>query len=338
MPFAIAALLALAVSFAVCRLLISAGPRDLPGEARKAHDAPTPTGGGLAIACGAVAGWIALIATPDLQQPPLSELWQLGWAPLGFLLVGFVDDTRGLSAPVKAAVFLVLAVAGAIGAGPVESFPLGADLAISAPAAIGITGAALWVFTLVNGVNFVDGANGVATGSMAIALAAAGLLAWVADAPVLAVAALCVVAAILGFLIWNFPFGRIFAGDSGALSLGAFGALMSLALIEHARLSPFVPPILFFPILADVLLTLMWRARQGARLMDAHADHFYQLALKAWRSHTRVALAFWAAMGACATLAVFVARDPDPSLAWKALMVLAVISVAASEIVRRATR
>lgn len=332
----VAALLASGVSFALCRALIAAGPLDVPSESRKAHATPTPTSGGLAIAGGALAGHFALRLPPT--DASHVELWWLWLVPCSFLLIGYVDDMRGLPARAKAIMFLALSLIGALGAGAIESFPLHRDLALAVPTAIGVAGVVLWVFTLVNAVNFIDGANGVAAGSMAIATAGAGVIAWTAGAPTLASAALCVVAAILGFLVWNLPSGRIFAGDSGALSLGAFGALLSLALIDRTGLSPFVPPILFFPILADVLLTLLWRARRGARLLEAHADHLYQLGLRIWRSHLRVALAFWTAMALCGVLAIFVARHPDPSLSWKALAALAIGAAIVSEAVRRRAR
>ena len=41
---------------------------------------------------------------------------------------------------------------------------------------VGLIGSALFVFTLVNSVNFMDGANGLAMGSVAIGLAALGVI------------------------------------------------------------------------------------------------------------------------------------------------------------------
>ena len=76
----------------------------------------------------------------------------------------------------------------------------------------------------------------------------------------------CCAGALIGFLYWNFPHGRIFAGDSGALFAGAVAALASLMIISRTDVPPFVPPILFMPLLADALLTLAWRMRADAAL------------------------------------------------------------------------
>jgi|SRR5688500_8067613 len=63
--------------------------------------------------------------------------------------------------------------------------------------------------------------------------------------------------------------GVSFAGDSGALFAGALAAFGCLIVIARARMSPLVAPILFFPLLADALLTLLYRARRGAAARSA---------------------------------------------------------------------
>jgi Fuc2NAc and GlcNAc transferase len=126
----------------------------------------------------------------------------------------------------------------------------------------------------------------------------------------------------------------LFAGDAGALFVGAVGAFGSLVLIARAGVSPFVPPILFFPILADVLLTMLWRARRGRRLLEPHAEHLYQVTLRAWGSHTPVALAYWGAMSACVVLGVAVSQHADPRASWIALALLAMAAAAISKLAR----
>lgn len=60
--------------------------------------------------------------------------------------------------------------------------------------------------------------------------------------------ALCCIGAIAGFLVWNFPAGRLFAGDSGALFSGAIAAFACLIVIARTGMSPLIAPILFFPV------------------------------------------------------------------------------------------
>jgi UDP-N-acetylmuramyl pentapeptide phosphotransferase/UDP-N-acetylglucosamine-1-phosphate transferase len=224
-----------------------------------------------------------------------------------FLVIGFVDDAAPLGPRGKFAAFTMAAVSAALAVGVARVFPLGAGHAIDVGFAAGLVGSTLWIFTLVNSVNFMDGANGLAMGSAAIGLLGLALVALNAHAPDAAAMGLCGAGALIGFLIWNYPNGKLFAGDSGALFVGALASLASLMAISEAGVSPFVPPMLFFPLLADALLTLAWRARRKRNLLHGHSDHLYQVAIRAKLSHRRVAAFYW--LAALASGAVSIAAQ-----------------------------
>jgi len=63
----------------------------------------------------------------------------------------------------------------------------------------------------------------------------------------------------------------------------------------------------FFPMLADVLLTLAWRVGRRANLLVGHREHFYQIGIRAGVSHARMTLIYWALASACGLIAVIVA-------------------------------
>ncbi len=328
------------VSAGVCAILLSRGPLDHPDVARKAHRAPTPTSGGLGIAAGFLAGGLVLLiffpvweATLIAQGIPL--LAAIVLFAFAFLFLGFIDDARSLSPRLKFLIFTFAALAAAWRIGVVNQLPLGEGNTLYLPLFVAVIGSALWVFTLINSVNFMDGSNGLAMGSAAIGLVALGAIAGMLGSPAGAAICFCAVGALIGFLVWNFPAGRLFAGDAGALFVGAVAALASLFVIRRAGISPFVPAILFFPLLADVLLTLLWRLRRRRSLLDAHAEHLYQIALRAKWSHARVALVYWLAMAICGGIGVGMALTARISQAWIALAALAVTSVLISMIVRR---
>jgi UDP-N-acetylmuramyl pentapeptide phosphotransferase/UDP-N-acetylglucosamine-1-phosphate transferase len=86
---------------------------------------------------------------------------------------------------------------------------------------------------------------------------------------------------------------RIFQGDAGALFSGFLVA--GLALVAADRVPLFLAPFALTPILTDVLLTLLVRARRGERLFEPHRDHLYQLWLRrTGRSHAALAIRVWA--------------------------------------------
>lgn len=331
------ALVAALVSAATCRLIIATGPVDRPHAARHAHTRPTPTSGGLGIGLGFGVALMSLAFMSDIFRSEISPrgVVLLTIAALFasvFLVVGFIDDARPLSAKLKFAVFGTLSLTAALIVGPVSVFPFG-ESAWAAPYWLALMGTAAWIFVMVNTVNFMDGANGLAMGSVAIGLAALAAISFV-DHRLSAVAlAACAIGAIIGFLVWNFPRGLLFAGDSGALFTGALAALIALVVIHRTGLSPIVPAIVFFPLLADVLLTLAWRAYKRHSLLDGHSEHIYQIMMRGGLSHAEVALTYWTAMALCGVIGFLVADRP--LFAWIALGVLAFLAVVVSTVVRR---
>lgn len=341
MDLAIGAGAAWAASLIVCRTLIGAPIVDLPNEARKLHVAPTPTSGGVAIALGFAVGLMSLSLLPFAWRDEITEqgaaMSSIGAAfAYSFLMLGFLDDAFPLGPRLKFTVFSVLALAASMSVGPVKMLPIGMDAPIVLAFPFALAGTALWVFTLVNCVNFMDGANGLAMGSVAIGLIVLAALGVTLNAPSGAAIAVCGAGALIGFLFWNFPDGRLFAGDSGALFAGAMAALASLVLIQRAGLSPFVPPILFFPLLADALLTLAWRASRGRSLLDGHSEHLYQIAQRAGWGRRRIALIYWAAMAGCGLIGFAVALFPNTPAPALALAALSLAAIVISSRVRRA--
>lgn len=338
--FAIAVTIAFAASLIACRGLIGAPIVDLPNMARKAHTTPTPTSGGAGVALGFAAGLIALSAFSIVWR---HEVTMQGVAlassasafAYGFLLLGFLDDAFPLGPRLKFVVFSALAVGASLLIGVVRALPFGDGAVIELGFVVGLIGTSLWVFTVVNCVNFMDGANGLAMGSVAIGLFVLAMVAVSLGSPSAAAIAVCGAGALVGLLFWNFPNGRLFAGDSGALFAGALAALGSLVVINRAELSPFVPAILFFPLLADALLTLAWRASRRRSLLEGHSEHLYQIARRAGWGVWPLALTYWAAMAVCGAIGWFVAQAPETSAAPIALAVLSAIALVVSWQVRR---
>lgn len=340
MELAAVAALAALVSAVVCASLIGAGPIDAPNARRKAHRAPTPTSGGIGIASGFAAALIALALAADVWQEAVSTqgtrlLTSVAFFSYAFLVIGFLDDARPLGPRLKTMLFLTITLFAAYAIGPTHKLPFGfATLRFSYPGAL--IGSALWIFAMVNFTNFMDGANGLAMGMMAIGLSALGAIAILLGSPVAAGLAFSSAGAVLGFLIWNFPKGRLFAGDSGALFVGALAALCSLLVIRRTGLSPFVPALLFLPTIADAALTLVWRLSRKRSLLEGHSEHLYQIAMRAGWPHWCVSLLYWLVTAACCAIGVAAALDASQMWPPIALVALALIFVAVASMVRGA--
>jgi UDP-N-acetylmuramyl pentapeptide phosphotransferase/UDP-N-acetylglucosamine-1-phosphate transferase len=318
------AALALLVAAALTYGLVLSGPVD-PPRARNVHRRPTPTSGGLAILAGTGAG-LCLYA---LLAPSDAELRKLGFAlalaaTLG--LVGAVDDVLDLGAKPKLLIQAALALLFCGFVARVESLALAPGLILPLGPVMGTLGSALWIVVAINAVNFMDGANGLAPGSMVIAFFALAAAALAGGNEPLAAASLIAAAAGLGFLPWNLPGGRIFQGDAGALFSGAlFSALALLAAGKtgEGAVSVYAGPLLILPLLTDVFMTLSARAKRRVSLLQAHREHLYHRWLaKTGAPHAAVSLRIWALMAASGAAALVLQAAP---VGWRAgLLALAV--------------
>ncbi|MBK7655484.1 MAG: glycosyltransferase family 4 protein, partial [Betaproteobacteria bacterium] len=84
---------------------------------------------------------------------------------------------------------------------------------------------------LSNPINIIDGFNGLASGAVLISLASLGLIAFQVNDLDLMRMCFILSGATLGFVVLNFPFGKIFLGDGGAYLLGFTLAWTSVLLL-----------------------------------------------------------------------------------------------------------
>jgi UDP-N-acetylmuramyl pentapeptide phosphotransferase/UDP-N-acetylglucosamine-1-phosphate transferase len=286
------------VALAIGRAMIDAGLADQPDALRKLHRAPTPTAGGLAIVGGVGAGALALLAISGPAalsgMTPALALLAIGAA------LGLADDLLVLGAGPKLAVMSVVAIAVAATGTRVDALDFGApDMGAGAlervlhlPLFLAVAGSALWLLVMVNAVNFLDGANGMAMGCLALGLTGLAALSGMAGAGGPAALAAVAAAACAGFLVWNAPSGRLFAGDAGALGAGLLAGALGLW-AGASGVPVWGVALCFLPILADAILTVAWRASKGRDLSKPHRDHAYQIGIRAGVSHRHMALLYW---------------------------------------------
>ncbi len=277
------------ISFLFSWLLSHISLVDRP-VARSSHAKPTPTAGGIAFVAGLGVGAFILafssFLSPD-DRLQLSKLLGLGLCVAAF---GLWDDLVTPGAFFKLIFMAILSLVTVWVFSPVTVFPLTQTFSLSLPVTIGFLGSALWIFTVMNTVNFIDGANGMLGGSLGLAsLGLAGFCAW-DGAFVPMITALGLTAVVLGFLPWNLrEKACLFAGDTGALLLGFLFAGASLIWSANTGKGQiYIVVFLLLVLLLDVGLTLIWRLKKGLPLLQAHRDHHYQLLIRTGWTHRRV--------------------------------------------------
>ena len=134
---------------------------------------------------------------------------------------------------------------------------------------------------VVNAFNLIDGLNGLssyATVSVAFSLS---IIAFQAGNTQVSIFLVLMVAAVLGFMVLNFPMGKIFLGDGGAYALGHLLTWSAIILINDANeVSAFAILLIFFWPVADTGLAIWRRWKLGNPTDRPDRLHFHQLAMR----------------------------------------------------------
>ena len=301
--FAVSLIATRALIFLLTRLAVMDNPNH-----RSSHSIPTPRGGGWAIIGTVLLFWIGWLVWHD--QISLATV-AVPLIALALAFLSFLDDLKPLSAKVRlsahaAAAILGLAALG--GEGALSSFvPFWLDWPIT------ILGW-VWFINLFNFMDGIDGISGVETASISAGFILFGLMnSFGVD---ISVPALLIFSATLGFLVWNWHPARIFLGDVGSVPLGFLlgSMLVDLASSDigdgHFLVAALLLPLYY---LVDATCTLVQRWRRGARLTEAHREHFYQRAVQGGLSHAQVSTRILVCNVALIALAVWAVPISPPA-------------------------
>ena len=309
-----AALLIL-LSAATVRLMIAARVMDTP-EARKAHDRPTPKGGGVGIVVTFLVGIAVLYRFAAFAR--LADPYFLGVieASVAIAVVAFLDDLFDWPFIVKLGAQVLAALIAVSSGLYVTDFRI-PYLGPVPLAWAGIAATLGWILFTTNAMNFIDGLNGLASGVALIACLFIVFIAeqhggWFAYA-----AAGLLAAGLAGFLPFNFPKARIFMGDVGSQFCGFMLAVLAVVAsrFDGVELSFLLMPMLLAGVLFDVAFTLVRRGVQGEAITQPHRGHLYQVAQRSGVSGVTVTLVHWGFAvfgGACCMLFIAVPSPYKP--------------------------
>ena len=134
---------------------------------------------------------------------------------------------------------------------------------------------------VVNAFNLIDGLNGLSSYvSISIAIALS-IIAFETNNLQAVRLLFLLSAAVIGFMILNFPFGKIFMGDSGAYTLGHLLVWIAIILVnQNALISPFAILLIFFWPVADTGLAIWRRWKLGNPSDRPDRLHFHQLVMR----------------------------------------------------------
>ncbi|HHU61553.1 MAG: MraY family glycosyltransferase [Bacillota bacterium] len=296
------------------RFALRMGLVDVPNP-RRINKVPMPTGGGMAI----FVGFFAASLVGEIPHVSVTLL-----AAFLILLLGLIDDRFELSPGLKFA-GQVFAVTVYVIWGPRIEFisnPLGGMLFLGK---LSIPLTMLWVLTLINVMNFIDGLDGLTVGiSMisAVALTTLALMLGRYDAALLAV---ILVGVTLGFFPYNFNPARVYLGDGGAMLLGFLLAAVSTegALKGAATISISVPILILAVPLVDLLCAVIRRMQKGVPIYEADQGHFHHRLLKLGYTQRQAVCVAYLITGFTASMAVLTAHLTK--ITWFVVLVLGLV-------------
>ncbi len=198
---------------------------DKEDKPQKNHKDPTPRLGGLSI-------FLAFLVSNFLFFR--NDALLLAIFPA--FLSGFLEDLSSNISPRNRLLFMLASALLAIVL--LDAVVLDFDW-FQVPMVVGIMITLVAIIGMTNGINIIDGFNGLAGMTNLLIFANLFLISYLTHDEMYMRITSVVFCAILGFMVFNVPSGRIFLGDGGAYLLGILAALISILLYNdhHGEVS-----------------------------------------------------------------------------------------------------
>ena len=246
------------------------------GGPQKVHAEPTPRIGGMAVAAGIVGGTLA----QGLMGADIGAwLLLLLCAAPGFAW-GLIEDLT------KRGDVMVRLVLTAISAGLAFvlldaritqiDLPYIDDLLTLTTVSFAFTLFA--VAGVSHATNVIDGLNGLSGFTSLLAATGLAVVAWSVGDAFVASAASILAASVAGFLLVNFPRGRIFLGDGGAYLVGLLLAELSVLIVfRNSEVSVWFPLVLLAYPIWETIFSMLRRRDRGRSSGQADRLHLHSL-------------------------------------------------------------
>lgn len=268
---------------------------DTPDKARKTHRAPVAYEGGVAMWFGCV---IALLTAAILVPAFYFDLRMFQgviYCGTAIALLGVADDLLDLPAWFKLIAQFGVGIAMYQFGFRIDrlSNPFGDEVVVWGQ--VSMWGTALWYALIMNGINMIDGMDGLAAGIVSISGITLCAIAFDLNQPFAMILALIMVGVCLGFLPFNFIPATIFMGDVGSLLLGFL--LASITLLSQSKspalLALIIPMLAVGLPLFETLFAFIRRSLKGKHPFKADRRHLHHRFLALGFSERRTVLTFY---------------------------------------------
>ena len=254
----------------------------------------TPTMGGLMILA-------SIIITSVFYVKDYPKIVPILFMTVGFGVIGFLDDylkvvlrrSDGLLAWQKMLCQIVVTTVFAVYMGCYSDVPLTMLIPFSGGKYLDLGWGAFPVLYLavigtVNGTNFTDGLDGLASSVTIMAATFFSVVAIGTNAGIAPITC-AVVGALLGFLLFNVYPASVFMGDTGSLALGGF--VVSAAYMMQMPLFIVIVGLIYLVEVLSVIIQVTYFKKTGGKRIFRMAPIHHHFELGGW-SETRVVAVF----------------------------------------------
>lgn len=320
----IAFLLSIFLTPFVGKLAIKIGATDQP-NARKVHSTVMPRMGGLAIFLSFLIAYL-IFSYELMEQIP----FVIG--AFVIIIVGILDDMYELKAAPKFFGQIVAALIMVFWGGLQVEFinlPFGGVLEFGI---FSIPFTIFWIVGIINAINLIDGLDGLAGGVSSIALITIAIMAIIQKDLFVAIIALSVIGATIGFLKYNFHPAKIFMGDTGAMFLGYIIAVLSLMGFKNVTMISFVVPVIILGVpISDTFFAIIRRLVNKTPISAPDKSHLHHCLLNIGFTHRQTVILIYA-MSALFGLAAIIFSY---ATLWGALLIVAILIISIEVIVEK---
>ncbi len=134
----------------------------------------------------------------------------------------------------------------------------------------------LGMVAVANGMNLIDGVNGLCGAAVLSILSALLFLSYKTTDVLMLSSIFIVILILVPFMVLNYPYGKIFLGDLGAYSLGLVVSMITIIFFgRHPEISPWAGAlILIYPVI-EVTFSLLRRIAAGTSIFKPDMAHLH---------------------------------------------------------------
>ena len=284
-------------------LALRIGAVDNP-NARRINKVPMPSAGGLAIfisfAISSLVFLPLIVTHVHFFDTYFEYVLPIVVAGAVIILTGLIDDVRELAPlPKILGILFAALIIWFFTDFHFDSFkiPFGGPLLVF-PTWLAFFLTVLWIVGITNAINLIDGLDGLVAGVSIISLLTMGIVSYffLHDSNIfLSLTIFVLVAAIAGFLPYNYHPAIIYLGDTGALFIGFMIGVFSLQGLKNSTAVAVVTPIIILGVpITDTVVAIIRRTLSGQKIYEADRMHLHHRLLSLGLTHRGTVLVIYA--------------------------------------------